>query len=98
QLREIPRRHPDIDLGLLHLGGTKVLGATVTMDGRQGVDLLELVPVPHAVPIHYDDYPVFRSPLADFTREVERRRPPARISYVERGEELPLPGPLPALP
>ncbi len=98
QLREIPRRHPDIDLGLLHLGGTKVLGATVTMDGRQGVDLLELVPVPHAVPVHYDDYPVFRSPLSDFTAEVERRRPPARISYMERGEELPLPGPLPALP
>ena len=91
QLREIARRHPDLDLGVLHLGGTKVLGVTVTMDARQGVDLLEMVPVPHAVPVHFDDYPVFRSPLSDFRAEVERRRPPAQLHYPERGQALPLP-------
>ena len=90
-LGEIARRHPDIDLGVLHLGGTRVLGQTVTMDGAMGVDLLELVPVRNAVPIHYDDYGVFASPLSDFTDEVERRRPPTRVHVVRRGEELALP-------
>jgi L-ascorbate metabolism protein UlaG (beta-lactamase superfamily) len=58
------------------------------MDGDQGARLLEIVPVPHAVPIHYDDYGVMKSPLADFLAAVERRRPPARVQVVDRGHEL----------
>ena len=38
-LKEIPHRYPDIDLALLHLGGTRVLGIMVTMDGDNGADL-----------------------------------------------------------
>lgn len=34
-LDEIPRRYPEIDLALLHLGGTRVLGVMVTMDGEK---------------------------------------------------------------
>ncbi len=90
-LGEIGRRFPDIDLGVLHLGGTRVLGQTVTMDGDQGARLLDLVPVPDAVPIHYDDYPVFKSPLADFLAAVERRRPATRVHVVDRGGALALP-------
>ncbi|MFC7644725.1 MBL fold metallo-hydrolase [Streptosporangium lutulentum] len=38
-LAEIPERFPDIDLGIVHLGGTKLLGLLmVTMDGRQGAE------------------------------------------------------------
>jgi len=37
-LKEIPRRYKDIDLALLHLGGTRVLGLLVTMDAKQGVE------------------------------------------------------------
>lgn len=33
RLKQIPERYPRIDLGLLHLGGTRVLGLLVTMDG-----------------------------------------------------------------
>src|SRR3546814_1853301 len=36
QLHEIPRRYPDIDLALVHLGGTRILGILLTMDGEQG--------------------------------------------------------------
>ncbi len=36
ELQEIPRRFPEIDLGLFHLGGTRVLGVMVTMDDKQG--------------------------------------------------------------
>ena len=77
-LRQVPERHPDLDLGLWHLGGTRIpgvlgLGVLVTMDGREGADLLELVRPRTTVPIHYDDYGVFTSPLSDFLAEVERR-------------------------
>jgi L-ascorbate metabolism protein UlaG (beta-lactamase superfamily) len=90
-LKEIAVRHPDLDVGVLHLGGTKVFGLLLTMDGKQGVDLLEMLRPRHAVPVHFDDYPVFRSPLSDFLDEVERRSPPSRVVTVGRGETLPLP-------
>ena len=89
-LREIPKRHPALDLGLWHLGGTRVLGVTVTMDGRQGADLLEIVRPGTTVPIHYDDYGVFRSPLSDFLDEV-RRRGLEGVRVVERGGTMALP-------
>jgi L-ascorbate metabolism protein UlaG (beta-lactamase superfamily) len=91
ELHEIARRHPDLDLGVLHLGGTTVFGLLLSMDGRQGVDLLEILRPRYAVPVHVDDYPVFRSPLSDFLAEVERRRPASRVVTVGRGETLPLP-------
>jgi L-ascorbate metabolism protein UlaG (beta-lactamase superfamily) len=65
-LREIPRRYPEINLALLHLGGTYVLGSLVTMAGKQGVQLMRIVASQHAIPIHYNDYDVFTSPLVDF--------------------------------
>ena len=90
ELRAIAERFPRLDAAVLHLGGTRVLGQTVTMDGRQGVDLLELVRPTCAVPIHYDDYGVMRSPLSDFVAEVARRQPKARVIAVGRGETVPL--------
>jgi L-ascorbate metabolism protein UlaG (beta-lactamase superfamily) len=94
-LREVPRRHPSLDLGLWHLGGTRIpgvlgLGALVTMDGRQGADLLELVRPTTVVPIHHGDYGVFTSPLSDFLDEVGRRGLPG-VRPLERGQELALP-------
>ena len=70
-LREIPRRYPDIDLALLHLGGTRILGMKASMDGEGGVQLLRLIAPDQAIPIHYDDYDVFKSPLADFERAAQ---------------------------
>ncbi len=86
RLAEIPARYPAIDLALLHLGGTRVLGVMVTMDGRDGVRALELVKPREAIPIHFGDYTVFRSPLSDFEEEVERRRPATRVHYLDRGQ------------
>ena len=43
-LKEIPRRFPDIDVALLHLGGTMFFGLLmVTMDPEQGVEVIRLV-------------------------------------------------------
>lgn len=71
RLREIPARYEQIDLALLHLGGTRLLGVLLTMDARQGVEALRIVRPGTAIPIHHDDYTVFKSPLADFEREVQ---------------------------
>ena len=67
---DIARRYPDIDLALVHLGGTRVAGLLLTMDAAQGVELLRTVRPKVAIPIHYDDYTVFRSPLSDFLEAV----------------------------
>lgn len=87
-LRAIPRRYPDIDLCLIHLGGTRIAGVLLTMDAGQGVEALRLVRPATAVPIHVDDYTVFKSPLADFRRAVDDADLDTEVVYVERGETI----------
>jgi L-ascorbate metabolism protein UlaG (beta-lactamase superfamily) len=86
RLAEIPRRHPDIDLCLIHLGGTRVAGILLTMDADQGVEALRMVSPETAVPIHFDDYPVFKSPLEDFLAAAEESGLRTEIRTVARGE------------
>jgi L-ascorbate metabolism protein UlaG (beta-lactamase superfamily) len=91
---DIPRRFPNIDLALLHLGGTRLLGvATVTMDGEDGVRMLKLIAPQRAIPIHFNDYDVFKSPLSDFQREVERAGLQDKVSYLKPGESYAFPAP-----
>jgi L-ascorbate metabolism protein UlaG (beta-lactamase superfamily) len=88
-LREIARRHPDLDTAVLHLGGTTLPGGLmVTMDGAQGAEALALLAPAQAVPVHYDDYGVFKSGLDDFRREVDRKRLGDRVTYVQRGQTV----------
>ena len=63
---EIARRNPDLDTVVVHLGGTRVLFHTVTMDAHQGVEFARTIRARRTIPVHFDDYRVFRSPLADF--------------------------------
>jgi L-ascorbate metabolism protein UlaG (beta-lactamase superfamily) len=93
ELSEIPVRFKTIDAGVLHLGGTRLpagdrlpFGLTVTMDGRQGTELVEKLKLPKVVPVHFDDYSVFASPLSDFTDEMKRRGLADRILEVGRGD------------
>lgn len=90
-LREIPERHPQIDIALLHLGGTRVMGLTVTMDADQGVELMRTVRPQLAIPIHYDDYDAFKSPLSDFVSAVAEAGLEDRVQYVGRGDRIDLP-------
>jgi L-ascorbate metabolism protein UlaG (beta-lactamase superfamily) len=85
-LQEIPRRYPDIHLALLHLGGTRVLGIMVTMDGTQGVNVMQIVNPDRAIPIHYNDYDVFTSPLSDFQQAVKAAGLEDRVHYLTHGE------------
>jgi L-ascorbate metabolism protein UlaG (beta-lactamase superfamily) len=84
-LREIPRRYPQIDLALFHLGGTRLMGVLLTMDAQQGVEAIRIIDPKQVVPVHYDDYDVFKSSLADFRRAVENAGLARRVRYLERG-------------
>jgi L-ascorbate metabolism protein UlaG (beta-lactamase superfamily) len=85
-ITDIPKRFPDIDLALLHLGGTSLLGIKVTMDGADGVRMLQIIAPQRAVPIHYDDYDVFKSPLSDFQRAVRAAGLQDKVIYLQRGD------------
>ncbi len=87
QLEEIPSRYPQIDLALLHLGGTMILGVVmVTMDARQGVEAIRIIEPRTAIPIHYNDYTVFKSPLEDFKRAVAEAGLEERVHYLSHGD------------
>ncbi|RJL24462.1 MBL fold metallo-hydrolase [Bailinhaonella thermotolerans] len=93
-VRRIAERYPHIDLALVHLGGTRLLGLlTVTMDAVQGTEWLRAVAPRHTVPIHHDDYTVFKSPLRDFLARAEDQGLAAGIRTLPRGHSLPLPPP-----
>lgn len=85
-LNEIPKRFPNVDVALLHLGGTRVLGILVTMDDEQGVEMMRIIEPEKAIPIHYNDYDVFKSPLKDFKRAAERAGLADRLIYLSHGE------------
>jgi L-ascorbate metabolism protein UlaG (beta-lactamase superfamily) len=90
-LGEVLERCGPLDVLIPHLGGTKIPpGILVTMDGRQGADLVELLKPPVTVPVHYDDYTLFKSPLGDFLAEVAARRAPGEIRAVGRGQTVSL--------
>lgn len=86
QLREIPRHFPNIDLALLHLGGTKMMGVLLTMDGKQGAQALKIIAPRTAIPIHYNDYTVFQSPLDDFKKAVRKARLEGKVKYLSIAE------------
>jgi L-ascorbate metabolism protein UlaG (beta-lactamase superfamily) len=85
-LGEIPERFGDIDAALVHLGGTRILGVLLTMDARHGVALSRLVNPRSVLPIHYDDYPVMRDPLAHFLRLADG----LPVQVMTRGETVDL--------
>jgi L-ascorbate metabolism protein UlaG (beta-lactamase superfamily) len=85
-LQEIPRRYPEIDLALLHLGGTQIMGILLTMDAEQGVEAIRIIDPREVIPIHYNDYGVFKSPLEDFKRAVAEAGFEGRVRYLSHGE------------
>jgi L-ascorbate metabolism protein UlaG (beta-lactamase superfamily) len=89
-LEDIARRHPDIDVAVLHLGGTRVLWHKASMDAADGLHALRLLRPGACVPVHHDDYRVFRSPLSDFTGATTDAGLERLVHVVERGETVPL--------
>jgi L-ascorbate metabolism protein UlaG (beta-lactamase superfamily) len=89
-LGEVLERCGPLDVLVPHLGGTRVAGVLLTMDAQQGADLVELLKPPVTVPVHFDDYGVFSSPLGDFVAEVARREAPGEVRTVTRGQTISL--------
>ncbi|MGN6414745.1 MBL fold metallo-hydrolase [Flexivirga sp.] len=89
-LDAIAERYPAIDAGILHCGGTRVLLRTVTMDDVQAVDAIRRLPLDRVVPVHHDDYRVFRSPVSAFIARARRHGLADRIAVPRRGETRPL--------
>ncbi len=85
-IREIPKHYPDIDVALLHLGGTMAMGIMLTMDAKEGVEMFRIINPKKAIPIHYNDYDVFKSPLEDFQRLAKETGIEERIHYLKHGE------------
>jgi L-ascorbate metabolism protein UlaG (beta-lactamase superfamily) len=85
-LEDIPRRYPDIDLGLIHTGGTTFLVSVVTMTGEQGVRAVEITKPRTAIPIHYNDFSVFLSGLDDFKKAAEASPTKTDFVYLAHGE------------
>lgn len=93
ELKEIPKRLEDkkVDLMLVHLGGTTIPGPhmpliMVTMDAKQGLQLMKLIDPKLTIPIRFDDYDVLLSPLSDFQKEVEKAGYHDRVIYLDRGD------------
>ena len=87
EIREIARRYPDVDLALLHLGGTRILGlVTITMDAAEGIKMMQIIGPRRAIPIHYNDYDVFKSTLSDFEKEIDRAGLQDRVIYLKHGD------------
>lgn len=85
-LKEIPVRYPDIDIAMLHLGGTRILGIMLTMDGKQGAKTAKLLGPQIVIPVHYNDYTVFSSPIEDFLEAMKAEGLEDRVRYLQHGE------------
>jgi L-ascorbate metabolism protein UlaG (beta-lactamase superfamily) len=85
-LEDIPRSYPDIDLGLIHTGGTTFLVTLVTMTGEQGGKAVEITKPRTAIPIHYNDFSVFQSGLEDFKKAAQASTTTTRFVYLAHGE------------
>lgn len=90
-LAEIPRRFPEIDAAIVHMGGTRIFRVLVSMDGVQGAEWLQLIKPEVALPVHYDDYEAFTSPLSEFQHHVRRLGLTHAVHYLMRGETCRLP-------
>ncbi|KAK3070678.1 hypothetical protein LTR53_010021, partial [Teratosphaeriaceae sp. CCFEE 6253] len=93
ELEEIPKRYAgqNIDLMLIHLGGTTIPSPSVpllmvTMDAEQGIKLMQLIQPDITIPIHYDDYDVFLSPLEDFKKAVSSAGWNDKVVYLDRAD------------
>ena len=86
ELKEIPQRFPGIDIGLFHLGGTRVLGIMVTMDDQEGIEAVRIINPDVAIPIHYNDYDVFKSPLEDFKKAADEAGLTEKMIYLSHGD------------
>ncbi|KAF5023998.1 hypothetical protein F66182_3944 [Fusarium sp. NRRL 66182] len=94
ELKDIPKWLQDerIDLMLIHLGGTAIPGPSaplimVTMDAKQGIEMIKMMEPDVTIPIHYDDYDVMISHRSDFEKAVKEAGLEDRVVFLDRGDK-----------
>ena len=85
-IKDIPKRYPEVDVALFHLGGTTVLGIVVTMDAKEGIEMFKIINPKKVIPIHYNDYDVFKSSLEEFQSEIRNAGLEDKVHYLRHGE------------
>jgi L-ascorbate metabolism protein UlaG (beta-lactamase superfamily) len=65
-------------------------------DGKQGVEAMRMVNPRRGIPIHYNDYDRFESPLSKFQEEVKAAGLQDRVHYLRHGETYNFEVPAPA--
>lgn len=53
--------------------------------------MMQIIFPKRAIPIHYNDYDVFKSPLSDFEKEIEQAGLQDKIIYLRPGEAYSFP-------
>ena len=93
-LEEIPKRYADqkIYLMLVHLGGTTIPSPKlpllmVTVDAKQGVQLMQMVNPRATIPIHYDDFDVFLGSLSDLKKAINDAGWQDNVVHLDRGDQ-----------
>jgi L-ascorbate metabolism protein UlaG (beta-lactamase superfamily) len=90
-LDAIAERHGPVDTAVVHVGGTTLPGGfVVTMIGAEAVECLQRIRPRVAVPVHHDDYGVFKSGLDDMRKAVGSAGREVEMRYVRRGESTAL--------
>jgi L-ascorbate metabolism protein UlaG (beta-lactamase superfamily) len=89
-LQEVAMHCGPLDAAVVHVGGTRVLGMLVTTDTQPGLDLVRMFSPSVTLPVQYDDYAQFSSPLPDFEQQWAAQRAPRTMRTVQRGEVVPL--------
>jgi L-ascorbate metabolism protein UlaG (beta-lactamase superfamily) len=56
------------------------------MDAKQGVRCLRIIQPKAAIPIHYNDYPVFKSPLTDFQQAAAEAELSTELHWLNHGD------------
>ena len=58
----------------------------VTMNAKQGIEAMRIVRPDLTVPIHYNDYDIFKEPLDEFVRAVEAAGLQDGVQCLSHGE------------
>jgi len=56
------------------------------MNGKQGAKALEIIAPHRAIPVHFNDYNVFKSPIEDFIKAVNEKGLSRCVTYLSPGE------------
>ncbi len=88
ELREAPKRFPDVDLALMHVGGEVIRGHLASADEEQALGLHTLFDPHQTIPIHADDFDAYAYPLEWFEQTMIAGDLRDRLIVPRRGEAV----------